>query len=150
MEKLKLIIDNETPIVRSERVFKFVKSIDTKLNPLRDFVLKLHEKGPKLTYNQQLRKFDILPNEFRNFLENWNILSYYVGKIDVQINHFLNFDVVSGSSENVKAYCTQLKGVLPNFNYFSPQDGDMDNYGFDRYEHIIPNVEVYTSIYLTD
>ena len=150
MEKLRLIVGNETPVAKSERVLKFVKSMNTKLNQLKNFVLKLHEKGPGLTYKQELRRFDILPNEFRNFVENWDILSYYVGKINVRVSHFLDFDIISGSSADIKTHCRELEKVLPNFKYFSPDSEDMEHYGFDRHEHLMRNVEVYTSIYLID
>lgn len=147
MEKLELVIRGRDVFNDSQKIFKFLDFFNTKFTNLK-LVLLDYNEFHQLFYESEEGEFNLPPESVKDIVRYQDKLDTYNGRIKVQLNHNINFNMISGPEKADEDYVENLKKELKNLGY-SCCVKDYTTYMFKKSNNIAENLEVNIHFWLT-
>ncbi|KAE9548344.1 hypothetical protein FO519_008449 [Halicephalobus sp. NKZ332] len=132
-----------------QKILQFLEYLNANLLNLEHLVLNLGEVRPNLIYNKCRESFNMPSNFIKNLVNYEDKFTVYNGRARVELNHYIDFDVVSSSKQAVESYYEEIKEELHNFQNSSLIEDRMTYYNFDKLSHMTGNFELNIHIELT-
>ena len=149
LKSMELTIKNKTGDLGSRKILEFLEFSHQNFKFMEQLEINIRENRPAVIYDEEQGSFNIPVNTFGIFKEFWNTLTAHIERINIEINHHVNIDIISRHKGPVNQYMEALNEVLTEFEYFSYKEDGERYYEFAKNEDFGDEIKLFTGIYFT-